>query len=121
MSSAPPNGEIRISDAALVDVRKTVAWSAKSFGSRPARVDAATLNQASEDPAGGPNLIGAKSIDHTAKGLRALHVARHGRRGRHLVVFRVAGPAKSPWIEVLRVLHDAMAPAQHLPDAAGDS
>jgi toxin ParE1/3/4 len=121
MSRPLPNWEVRISDAALFDARQAIAWSAENFGSRQARVYAATLNQALEDLAGGPNLIGARSIDNTAKGLRALHVARHGRKGRHFVVFRVAGPAKSPWIEVLRVLHDAMALAHHLPNAAEDS
>jgi toxin ParE1/3/4 len=121
MSNPLPNWEVRISDAALFDMRQAIVWSVENFGSRQARVYAATLNQALEDLAGGPNLIGVRTIDNTAKGLRALHVARHGRKGRHLVVFRVAGSAKSPWIEVLRVLHDAMALAHHLPDAAEDS
>jgi len=43
-----------------------------------------------------------------------LHVARHGRRGRHFVVFRVGRESDHGVIEVLRLLHDSMDLQRHL-------
>lgn len=48
-----------------------------------------------------------------APGIRTLHVARQGRKGRHLVMFRVA-PERV--IEVLRLLHDSMDLSRHWPN-----
>ena len=44
-------------------------------------------------------------------GISTFHVARHGRKGRHFVVFKVA-PQQT--IEVLRLLHDSMDLARHV-------
>jgi toxin ParE1/3/4 len=44
--------------------------------------------------------------------IRTLHVARHGRRGRHFIMYRAA---LDHVIEVVRILHDAMDLARHLP------
>jgi toxin ParE1/3/4 len=41
-----------------------------------------------------------------------LHVARQGRKGRHLLVFRVS--ASERVVEVLRILHDSMDLSRHL-------
>ncbi len=49
-----------------------------------------------------------------AKGVMALHVARGGRKGRHIVLCRVGAPANPPVIDVLRVLHDAMDLPRHV-------
>jgi len=38
-------------------------------------------------------------------------MARGGRRGRHVIVFRVAPDAEPPTLDVLRILHDTMNPA----------
>ena len=44
-----------------------------------------------------------------------LHVARRGRTGRHLVVYRTGTPAVDPPIvEVLRLLHDSMDLSRHI-------
>ncbi|WP_459830656.1 type II toxin-antitoxin system RelE/ParE family toxin [Hydrogenophilus islandicus] len=40
------------------------------------------------------------------------HVARHGRKGRHVVFFRARD--SEAVIDVLRILHDSMEPQQHL-------
>ena len=44
-----------------------------------------------------------------------LHVARGGRKGRHLILFRIDPTAPTPTIDVLRLLHDAMDIARNLP------
>jgi plasmid stabilization system protein ParE len=48
--------------------------------------------------------------------LRTLHIARRGRRGRHFILYR---PAQGQVIEVLRILHDAMEMARHIPPDIG--
>jgi len=42
------------------------------------------------------------------------HVARGGRKGRHIILFRIGSPAKPPTIDVLRLLHDAMDLPHHV-------
>ncbi|WP_299509772.1 type II toxin-antitoxin system RelE/ParE family toxin, partial [uncultured Limnohabitans sp.] len=72
-----------------------------------------TLTLALEALTDGPNIVGSKVRDDIGLGIRTLHVVRLGRKGRHLVVFRMAdGQA----IDVIRLLHDSMDLAKHLPD-----
>jgi toxin ParE1/3/4 len=52
--------------------------------------------------------------DEIQPGLRSIHVARHGRRGRHLVLYRIA---EGETIDILRMLHDSMDIGRHV---AGD-
>jgi toxin ParE1/3/4 len=63
---------------------------------------------------GGPEVVGTKARDEIARGVRTLHVARQGRKGRHLVVFKAA---EGQIVEVLRLLHDSMDLARHVPAA----
>lgn len=62
----------------------------------------------------GPDVVGAQARDEVLPGMRTLHVARQGRKGRHFVVFR---PGAGQVIDVLRLLHDSMDMARHLPAA----
>ena len=51
-------------------------------------------------------------------GLRTLHVARHGRRGSHFLMYRVAPKFT---IEIVRILHESMDLGRHLPSAPDES
>jgi toxin ParE1/3/4 len=62
--------------------------------------------------ANGPDIAGSEVRNDIMAGLRTLHIARHGRRGRHFLLFRVA---KGRVIEIGRILHDQMDFARHLP------
>jgi toxin ParE1/3/4 len=59
----------------------------------------------------GPAIAGARHRNEIGLGLRSLHV---GRRGRHIILFR-EGSEPERVIDVLRILHDAMDPARHVP------
>jgi toxin ParE1/3/4 len=59
--------------------------------------------------------MGVKSRDDIAVGLFTLHAARFGRKARHFVMFRVGHDRGREVIEVLRLLHDAMDLAEHVP------
>jgi toxin ParE1/3/4 len=61
----------------------------------------------------GPEILGAKVRDDISPGIRTIHVARQGRKGRHFVAFSVS---EGNIINVLRLLHDSMDLAKHLPE-----
>jgi len=98
-----------------VDLQDILRWTIERFGEAQARVYAETLSRALEALASGPDVIGAKDRDDVAKGLFTLHVARHGRRRRHFVIFRIGHELGRQVIEVLRLLHDARELPHHLP------
>jgi toxin ParE1/3/4 len=106
---------IRLTAAAESDFRHIVQWSARQFGAAQARIYAHTLTLVIEALTQGPDVAGGRCRDDIGKGLRVLHVAPHGRKGRHFLIFRVRSTDKLEAIEVLRILHDAMELTRHLP------
>ncbi len=110
MSSA--HWAVRPSPDADRDFVEVLQWTAETFGARQARIYETTLLQALRALRSGPDIIGVKKRDDLAPGILTLHVARNGRKGRHFIVFRVGGDKV---IEVLRLLHDSMNLADHLP------
>ena len=105
---------IRLNAAAEVDFQGILRWTLEQFGEVQAQVYADTLSAALESLAGGPKVIGAIARNDIAKGLFTLHVARHGRKGRHFIMFRIGRDKDREVIEVLRLLHDAMDVVRHL-------
>ena len=64
-----------------------------------------------------PGAIGVNGRGDIGKGLMWLHVARHGRKGRHFLIFRIRRRAGNEVVKVLRLLHDTMDLARNLPAA----
>jgi toxin ParE1/3/4 len=60
----------------------------------------------------GPDLPDSQPRGEIRPGLRSLHIARKGRRGRHFILYRTAGAER---IEVVRILHDSMDVSRYLP------
>jgi toxin ParE1/3/4 len=108
---------VHLAAAAEADFEGILRWTFEQFGQAQGHTYAATLSAAIEALAQGPAVVGARRRDDIAKGLRTLHVARQGRKGRHFVMFRTGKRADGPCIEVLRILHDAMDFWRHVPDA----
>jgi len=105
---------IRLARQAEADMSDILQWTARHFGPAQAEHYAQTVIAAIEALGGGPDMAGVRMRSDIAPNVRTLHVARHGRKGRHFVVFRVADAHA---IEVLRVLHDSMDLARHIPAA----
>lgn len=103
---------VRLASQAEIDFADILTWTAQTFGEMQADTYAETLALAIEALNEGPNPPGAKARDDIEQGIRILHVARHGRNGRHFVVFR---EAQRQCIDVLRLLHDSMELARHIP------
>ena len=113
---------IRLASTAEEDFRNILRWTEEQFGEAQARAYADTLTRAVQALSFGPNVAGARARNDVADGLMALHVARRGRRGRHLVLYRAGSPSDPPVIDVLRLLHDSMdLPRRMLPLEQNDS
>lgn len=104
---------VRLAEKAEHDLLDALVWTTDQFGALQADDYLETLTLALEALADGPNIVGSKVRDDIGLGIRTLHVARLGRKGRHLVVFRFAD---GQVIDVIRLLHDSMDLAKHLPD-----
>jgi toxin ParE1/3/4 len=114
VSAARRRWAVRLTAVAEADFAQVLRWTAAQFGARQAQVYARTLSLAIEALSQGPEVLDASAMDDIAPGLRALHVARSGRKGRHIVIFREQPGEEAAVVEVLRVLHDAMDLPRHL-------
>jgi toxin ParE1/3/4 len=103
---------VRLGAAAELDFANILRWTTENFGVEQGRVYRDTLIEAIAEVANGPDIAGSRTRNDIMAGLRMVHVARHGRRGRHFLLFRVA---KASIIEVGRILHDQMDLPRHLP------
>ena len=108
----PRRWRIRLSAEAERDFASVIRWTAETFGARQATIYRDTLTAAVAALAEGPDAPGSAPRDEILAGLRTLHVARAGRRGRHFILYRAADPVT---IEVVRILHDGMELARHVP------
>ena len=104
---------IRLTSQAEQDLLEITRWTTENFGTRQAEQYAETIGLAIEALHEGPEILGAKVRDEIGTGIRTLHVARQGRKGRHFVAFSVS---EGHIINVLRLLHDSMDLAKHLPE-----
>jgi toxin ParE1/3/4 len=103
---------VRVSAAADHDFLAVLQWTREHFGSRQVTIYQRTLVLALAALAdGGPYLPDSRDRDDVRKGLRTLHMARKGRRGRHFILYRTKEPDV---IEVLRILHDSMDVSRHI-------
>lgn len=103
---------LRLSPAALADYVDILEYTIATFGPRQAELYEETLTAALMALEFGPNVIGSTKRDTISPRLRSLHVARSGRRGRHMIGYRAVDETM---IDVLRILHDSMDFAQHVP------
>jgi toxin ParE1/3/4 len=109
---------VRLGAAAELDFANIIKWTDENFGARQARAFQKTLVQAIGELAEGPDIAGSNARDEIMRGLRTVHVARHGRRGSHFLMYRVAPKTT---IEIVRILHDRIDLQRHLPFAPGEN
>lgn len=102
---------LRLGRQAEQDYGQILRWTVRTFGVEQSHIYAKTISLAMQALADGPDIAGSNLREDIAQGIRILHVARMGRKGRHFIVFR-AGPGRT--IDVLRLLHDSMDLPRHL-------
>ena len=110
--------QVRLASQAEQDLFDIILWTAENFGTNQAEHYAETIALAIEALHDGPEILGAEVRDEIGMGIRALHVARQGRKGRHFVAFSVS---EGHIINILRLLHDSMDLAMHLPKDHNES
>jgi len=98
---------------ARADLRDIVVWSRDRFGVAQATLYRKTIFAAITDLSENPQRPGVRRRDDIVRGLRTFHIARRGRRGRHFILFRLMEDVHA--IGVVRLLHDAMDIAHHIP------
>ena len=103
---------VRLTDQATLDVENILDWTYEQFGLLQMEAYTDVINDAIEAMIEGPKLIDVRKCSELGNDLATLHVARHGRKGRHQLVFRVNH--SESLIEVLRILHDSMDLVRHL-------
>lgn len=107
---------VRLVATAEADFRHILRWTADRFGAAQARIYADTISLALQDLSAGPALIGVKARAEIGANIYTLHIARHGRKARHFVMFRASsGEGRAPAVDVLRLLHDGMDLERHWP------
>ena len=103
---------VRLTDQAAQDVENILDWTLEQFGLRQLEIYTDAINDALEVLNDGPTSAGVRWHPELGEAVATLHVASQGRKGRHLLVFRVNVPVSV--IEVLRILHDSIDLARDL-------
>lgn len=93
------------------DLANIATWSAENFGAKQAEAYVDAILDAVDELSSGESAR-SKARDEIAVGIRTLHMAKPGRRGRHLLVYTVADDV----LTIIRILHDSMEVSRHLPD-----
>jgi toxin ParE1/3/4 len=96
----------------LTDFARILKHPKDKFGERQFEIYRVTLAEVLAALEAGAELLGTVARDEILPNLRTLHVERKGRRGRHFIMYRAAA---GQVIEVVRLLHDAMDLARHIP------
>ena len=104
--------KVRVGVEAEKDFVRILKYTADTFGERQASIYKAKLADAIAALESGPEAPGSVCRDEILPNLRSLHVARHRRGGRHFIMYRAT---TGQVIEVVRILHDAMDLARHIP------
>lgn len=104
---------ILLSDEAEKDFLRILKYTADTFGEQQFVVYRSILLEALRSLEVGPTLPGSIARDEVRANIRSLHVSRRGRRGRHFILYRANDGGNM--IEIVRILHDSMDFARHVP------
>ena len=116
MSHDRPAVARRLGAVAEVDFANILKWTTENFGARQAAIYRDTLVQAIGELAKGPDVPGSRARNEIMPGLRTLHVARRGRRGRHFLLYRAV---EGRFIDIGRILHVLLDLKRHVPPGEG--
>lgn len=108
------NWIVRLTHQAELDVLDITQWTAEQFGELQADQYLETISLALEALANGPETPGVKNRNELGPDICTLHIARHGRKASHFVMFRVS---EAQVLDILRILHDRMELSRHIPDS----
>ena len=103
------------SGPADADIETILRWTANRFGDAQARRYGAILVATLKALRLGPAAPGARRRPGLGPDLWSVRLSGATSRSRHVIYFIVDPFSAAPTIRLLRILHDAMDPTQHLP------
>lgn len=107
-----PQRNLVLSEQADADIDAIVLWTEEHFGVRQAEIYLKRIDSTLQALTRDPMPAGSRARDEDlARSYRTLHL---GRRSRHVVCYRV----EEHRVFIMRILHDGMDLARHLPDDA---
>lgn len=101
--------QVRLVRPAEADFRAILSWTEDKFGAAQALKYESLLRAALRRLANDPATPESRSRSDFGAGFHTLHITRPGR---HLFVYRVVATE----VIIVRILHDSMDIARHLPD-----
>jgi toxin ParE1/3/4 len=107
-----PDRSLRLTQAASGDLDGILDWTTTRFGGLQADHYREQLFNAFAALLREPFGFGTKARDDILPGLRSAHIRIGGGRGRHFIFYRIA---QDGGLVVIRLLHDSMELARHLP------
>jgi toxin ParE1/3/4 len=96
---------LSISAAARRDIRQALDHSGRRWGAAQRQRYRALIGDGFKALLDNPNHPASRARDEILPGVRTYHLAKPGRPGRHLIVYRVGADDS---VQVIRLLHDAM-------------
>ncbi|MBU6372951.1 MAG: type II toxin-antitoxin system RelE/ParE family toxin [Alphaproteobacteria bacterium] len=93
------------------DFANIIEWTARTFGPHQAIVYAQHLKALVSVFRNGPQPAGYRARDEIGAGWCTLHLRMLGLNGRHFALYR----AQDRTIQIVRILHDSMELARHVP------
>ena len=105
--------KLRFSKSAVRDIEEVLAYTLAQFGQQKTEQYKELIRQALAEIATDPNHPPAKYRPEIHADARTFHLARRGRRARHLFLYRVIG---NEFVDIARLLHDSMEIERHLPE-----
>ena len=104
--------QVRLGAEAKRDFARILKYTRDTFGQQQLAAYRVTLIDALAALESGADILGSAARDEILPNLRTLHVARKGRRGRHFILYQAS---QGNVIDVIRILHDQMDLARHIP------
>jgi len=102
---------VRFSKDVRVDIEAALRQTFEQFGSNQVNRYADLIQQAIIDIAQNPKSAFARHHPELGDNYWTFHIARRGKRARHVFYYRIA---ENSVIELLRLLYDAMDPMRHI-------
>jgi toxin ParE1/3/4 len=108
--------QIKISSKARSDIEAVLVWTLNNFGQNKHDEYVELLGLALNEIAVNPKCIRARQRPELHRNAWVIHIARRGRKARHLFIYRIDPKGH---IEVSRFLHDSMDLRMHVPEDFG--
>ena len=106
--------KLRLSKRAVQDVEEVLVYTLAQFGERKYEQYKELIRQALADIAADPYRPPARHRPEIGVDIRTFHIARPGKKARHLFLYRVV---QDELVDLGRLLHDSMDLRRHQPEA----